>query len=50
MTQTILEVFPETQAALQKIGNEAGNMLSRVANKEKYLNNQFDSYVRVVHP
>lgn len=42
--KTILGVFPETQGALNKIGNEAGNMLQRVANKEKYLNNQFDSY------
>ena len=44
--QTILGVFPETQSALNKIGNEAGSMLQRVANKEKYLNNQFNNYVR----
>lgn len=46
--QTILSVLPETQSALEKIGNEVGNMLRRVENKEKYLNNQFDSYVRLV--
>lgn len=48
--QTILSVLPETQSALEKIGNEVGNMLRRVENKEKYLNNQFDSYVRLVSP